>query len=268
MIKSGEIQSIAAKSKVRDRQIEKDYVISWILYGISQNEFLFKNFAFKGGTVLKKAYFPKYRFSEDLDFSLIEKAVIVDDIGREFESIFELIYEDSRIKLSLKNQHEHVTGSVNFYISYVGPLGGTKDVKVDITKGEQFSYALEERTIFREYSDLQEEYSLNCYSLSEIVVEKMVALMGRTIARDLYDIWYLFDAEKLDIVDHLFGFKDKAIYKGHDPSMFTEKVSKKYNSLKGQWVKSLNRQIHELPDFDDVWREFNKHLRKFNHNYE
>lgn len=266
MIKSGEIQSIAAKFKVRDRQIEKDYVISWILYGISQNEFLFKNLAFKGGTVLKKAYFPEYRFSEDLDFSLIEETVIVDDIWREFELIFEWIYEESRIQLSLKNQHKHVTGSINFYISYVGPLGGTKDVKVDITKGERFSYALEERTIFRDYSDLEEVYSLNCYSLSEIVVEKMVA--GRTIARDLYDLWYLFYHENLDIVDYMFGFKEKAIHKGHEPSMFTKKVSGKSNSLKSQWVKSLSRQVHELPDFDDVWREFNKHLRKFNNNYE
>lgn len=82
MIKSGEIQSIAAKYKVRDRQIEKDYVISWILYGISRSDFLLKNLAFKGGTVLKKAYFPEYRFSEDLDFSLIKETVIIDDIWR------------------------------------------------------------------------------------------------------------------------------------------------------------------------------------------
>jgi len=211
MIKSGEIQSIAAKYKVRDRQIEKDYIISWILYGISQNEFLFKNLAFKGGTVLKKVYFPEYRFSEDLDFSLIEKAVIIDDIWQEIEQIFEFIYDESRIQLSLKSQHEHVTGSFNFYISYAGPLGGTKDVKVDITKDEKFFYALEEKTIFREYSDLEEVYSLNCYSLSEIVVEKMVALMGRTIARDLYDLWYLFYEEDLDIIEHIWGFKDKAM---------------------------------------------------------
>jgi predicted nucleotidyltransferase component of viral defense system len=147
-------------------------------------------------------------------------------------------------------------------------LGGTKDVKVDITKGEKFSYALEEKTIFREYSDLEEVYSLNCYSLSEIVIEKMVALMGRTIARDLYDLWYLFYKEDLDIIDYIWAFKDKAIHKGHEPSTFTEKVSNKSKSLKGQWGKSLSSQIHDLPDFDDVWREINKHLRKFNKNYE
>ncbi|WP_255454060.1 MULTISPECIES: nucleotidyl transferase AbiEii/AbiGii toxin family protein [unclassified Thermococcus] len=34
---------------------------------------LWKNLAFKGGTCLKKAYFRDYRFSEDLDYTLIEE---------------------------------------------------------------------------------------------------------------------------------------------------------------------------------------------------
>ncbi len=229
---------------------------------------LLKNLAFKGGTVLKKAYFSDYRFSEDLDFSLIEKGISVDEIEQAFREVFELIYDESRIQLSIKSQHQHVTCSLNFYISYVGPLGGTKEIKVDITKGEKFAYALEEKRIFCEYSDLKEDYALNCYSLSEIVVEKMVALMGRTTARDLYDLWYLFSQEDLDIVDFIFGFKEKSIHKGHDPSTFSEKVSVKYKPLKGQWVKSLTSQIHNLPNFEEVWREFNKHLRKFKNHYD
>jgi uncharacterized protein len=55
---------------VRDQQIEKDYVLSWILQGIAENESLAKALVFKGGTVLKKAYFKDYRFSEDLDFTI------------------------------------------------------------------------------------------------------------------------------------------------------------------------------------------------------
>jgi predicted nucleotidyltransferase component of viral defense system len=52
MIKPGEIQKQATIDKVRDGQIEKDYVISWILFGISQNKFLQTQLIFKGGTVL------------------------------------------------------------------------------------------------------------------------------------------------------------------------------------------------------------------------
>ncbi len=73
MIQPGEIQSIAGKDGVRDTQIEKDYVISWVTYGIANNPFLKENMVFKGGTVLKKVYFPDYRFSEDLDFTFTGK---------------------------------------------------------------------------------------------------------------------------------------------------------------------------------------------------
>ena len=63
MIKLSEIQNKARAVVVRDQQIEKDYVLSWILQGIAGNENLAKNLVFKGGTVLKKAYFKNYRFS-------------------------------------------------------------------------------------------------------------------------------------------------------------------------------------------------------------
>ena len=38
MIKSGEIQINARKFGVRDQQIEKDYMLSWILQGMAQHE--------------------------------------------------------------------------------------------------------------------------------------------------------------------------------------------------------------------------------------
>ena len=75
MIKPGEIQKKSSAVKVRDQQIEKDYILSWILKGVSQHEQLSKNIVFKGGTVLKKVYFADYRFSEDLDFTLLDNDV-------------------------------------------------------------------------------------------------------------------------------------------------------------------------------------------------
>jgi predicted nucleotidyltransferase component of viral defense system len=49
--------------------LEHDYILSWILLGISQIDVLRDTFAFKGGSALKKCYFGNYRFSQDLDFS-------------------------------------------------------------------------------------------------------------------------------------------------------------------------------------------------------
>jgi predicted nucleotidyltransferase component of viral defense system len=57
LVQPGEIQSIAGKEGVRDTQIEKDYVISWVTYGIANNPFLKSNLVFKGGTA-EKGVFP------------------------------------------------------------------------------------------------------------------------------------------------------------------------------------------------------------------
>lgn len=40
MIKPGEIQQRAREIGVRDQQIEKDYILSWILRGIAQHKLL------------------------------------------------------------------------------------------------------------------------------------------------------------------------------------------------------------------------------------
>jgi len=63
MIEQKEINKIATKNRVSDRQIEKDYVLTWLLFAISKNKTLHNALVFKGGTVLKKAYFEDYRFS-------------------------------------------------------------------------------------------------------------------------------------------------------------------------------------------------------------
>lgn len=58
--------------RVPEGVLERDYCLSWILVGLAYSP-LRDRLAFKGGTALKKCYFEDYRFSEDLDFTLIEK---------------------------------------------------------------------------------------------------------------------------------------------------------------------------------------------------
>lgn len=57
MIKPFEIEQKANQVGVRDQQIEKDYILSWILWGVAKQEQLSKIPVFKGGTLLKKVYF-------------------------------------------------------------------------------------------------------------------------------------------------------------------------------------------------------------------
>ena len=228
MIHPKEINKVAAKNKLKDFQIEKDYVLSWILYGISRNDLLSKVLVFKGGTVLKKVYFEDYRFSEDLDFTLLDENISNDDLLKEFEQIYSFVKDEANITLQFKESNTHISGSIGFYINYVGPLQAninSRDVKIDITRGEIMEYPIEIKKGFREYSDLSEElFSIQCYSLSEVLIEKMAALMGRTEPRDLYDFWYLTENERLSTKEHRPEFERKAKNKGHDPSKFEEKI--------------------------------------------
>jgi len=131
MIKPGEIQQMAREAGVRDQQIEKDYALAWILKGIAEHEQLSKILVFKGGTVLKKVYFDDYRFSEDLDFTLIVNDMTNKQIFGFFKETFEYIKEEANIPLMLLDDNEHEDaclpdrqGGINFYIAYTGPLGG------------------------------------------------------------------------------------------------------------------------------------------------
>ncbi len=266
MIKPGEIQAIAGKQGVRDTQIEKDYVISWVTYGIANSPFLKKNLVFKGGTVLKKAYFPDYRFSEDIDFTFTGKDFDIESIKTAFNELFEWVYKESRISLSVQNETQHDTGNFNFYLSYTGPLGGTganKDIKVDISKDELIYNSPEEKQIIKTYSDLEEAYSILCYPLGEVIAEKMRSLMQRTAPRDIYDLWYLFEVEGLDIEDYIFAFQDKSKHKSYEPNKLIHVIEQKKITFAKHWKDHLANQMYEIPDFNDVWRKLRKHWRKF-----
>ena len=114
MIKSGEIQINARKFGVRDQQIEKDYMLSWILQGMAQHDRLSKVMVFKGGTVLKKVYFRDYRFSEDLDFTLLENDIPNEKIFEWFYEVFGYIREETNIPLVVIENNEHIDGGINF----------------------------------------------------------------------------------------------------------------------------------------------------------
>ncbi len=72
MIDSRELLAAANKFGLRPDVIEKDYILGWLLSGIYNDPILSATWLFKGGTCLKKCWFDTYRFSEDLDFTILK----------------------------------------------------------------------------------------------------------------------------------------------------------------------------------------------------
>ena len=264
MIKPGEIQQRANAVGVRDQQIEKDYILSWILFGIAKHEQLSKAIVFKGGTVLKKVYFEDYRFSEDLDFTVLNAEISNEQIFSWFNEVFEFIKDEANIPLDIIDNNEHEDGGINFYISYIGPLGGqgnNKRVKVDISRSEQLVFEPVMNDVIIGYTDL-EEHQLLCYPLEEVLVEKMRSVMQRMQARDFYDIWYLLEEHKMDADFYISEFEAKCKSKDLQHTDFPKKLDERLPQYKGRWKSSMSEQIKDLPDFDQVEREVKKHLKK------
>ena len=68
MIPAAEVQRLARQWKVDPMIVELDYVLGCFLSRWFRHP-LAAEMLFKGGTCLRKCYFPDYRFSEDIDFT-------------------------------------------------------------------------------------------------------------------------------------------------------------------------------------------------------
>jgi predicted nucleotidyltransferase component of viral defense system len=91
---------------------------------------------------LKRCYFGDYRFSEDLDFTLLEPTTD-EELQKRLEPVYAAVRESSGIAFTFDREDRHAhANSCTFYLRYVGPLPRGNDVKVDITLREHLVYPL------------------------------------------------------------------------------------------------------------------------------
>ena len=201
MITKEEILNKASTSNLSPMMVEKDYVLGWILAGISNHAALSREWVFKGGTCLKKCYFPEYRYSEDLDFTIRGDASTDPNfIHICLSEVRGWLYEYSGIEVPeiivqpfLGTEGKTLRGK----LGYIGPLdqrGSLTRLKLDITQNELMVAASVKTSIFHQYSDGDDfDYNAEAYSYNEIFAEKLRALFDRARPRDLYDVINLFE---------------------------------------------------------------------------
>jgi len=263
VISTAEIARLAHHLRVGDRVIEKDYVLSWLLVAIAESD-LRDDLVFKGGTALKRAYYPDYRFSEDLDFTLCANRSH-DDLVNAFEALFPGLGRRLNLTLTLRSAEQSVFASTTLLANYVGPLRarlGSRHLKVDITRGELLLYPASERLLRAPYSDYPTNVRLPTYTLEEILTEKLCALMGRTEPRDLYDVYWLFEWGDVDLSFLPANFAAKCQHKGHDPGQLDAVLGGKVRTFDRLWASRLAVQVPDLPHLDEVLRVVQQHLRR------
>ncbi len=145
MIKSIEIQEAARAWGLRPDIVEKDYVLGWLLMGLSAHPRLQTQWIFKGGTALKKCYVETYRFSEDLDFTLTPGASQnLDEIVSWISAICATLSNETGIEFPLDQiefrAHPNPRGGLTLRgkVGYRGPLQPrtAPKLKLDLTADE------------------------------------------------------------------------------------------------------------------------------------
>lgn len=258
MIDYLQAQRLSLKNNVPPEIIEKDYFIELVLFYFSKDNFLYENFVFRGGTALKKVYFPEYRFSEDLDFVIDSKKEI--NVYQEIIiQILQKISTDYPIKID--NRFIFERDQLQLFIVYdiIPDIKGIKELKVDILKDYYIPKHERKRLLFS-YPEFENKNSiLETYALESVICDKIGRILDvDNEPRDLYDLWYLLKLN-LDINITRKEFKNKYGYEIIIPNLLREIVKDDY---KQNWENRLIHQIFDLPDFDMIIKDLNKLIKK------
>ncbi|MBZ0273706.1 nucleotidyl transferase AbiEii/AbiGii toxin family protein [bacterium] len=254
--------------RIPESVLERDYCLAWFLFGLSRTN-LREGLAFKGGTALKRCWFGDYRFSEDLDFTLVEESSL-ESILAKMEAAYRETHRASGIsfRFSRADRKQHAN-SQTFYLAYEGPLSGTapKEVKVDITIREELVRSLLDRPVLRgyeEYSDLPTDAVVRVYSLEEIAAEKIVALSdrARNEPRDLYDAWFLTTNGHVDLTELRPDIERKIVFRGRAMRTLQADFREKEARLRKLWSARLSAQMIDLPPYENVFRAVSRTLRE------
>jgi predicted nucleotidyltransferase component of viral defense system len=249
MIPALEIKERARELGVPTSTIERDYAQNWLLFALRPI-----NMALKGGTGIRKVFIENYRFSDDLDFTLLEP-IDTDTLQAAVSDAVVRVREESSIQFEdepgFRKTRTVFKATTRFRILHRGSTSPVK-IDLDLTGPDQEKVLLpvSTRPVFHPYSDGL-SVSVTSYALEEIMAEKIRSLFQRTRSRDLYDTWQLADlVNRQDVVSIL---RQKCDYK--DVGAGTTTLSGKRERFKALWRVSLGHQMNKIPDFDEAFEK-------------
>jgi predicted nucleotidyltransferase component of viral defense system len=254
-----------AEWHLREDVIEKDYVLGWLLWGIGSDPILANGWVFKGGTCLKKCYVETYRFSEDLDFTVIPGGPTDEASAKEaLQRVVARVQEESGLDFAARAivmRARPGGSSLEGRVYYRGPRGAQEpaSIKVDLSIAETVVRPPVLRAISHPYPDaLPGPATVRCYSYEEVFAEKLRAMAERGRPRDLYDIVNLY--WRPDFRDHAdlvrSTLEEKCLAKGIPmPTADSIAAASTRVELESEWEHMLGHQLPTLPPFLHFWSE-------------
>ncbi|OGI28507.1 MAG: hypothetical protein A2288_00115 [Candidatus Moranbacteria bacterium RIFOXYA12_FULL_44_15] len=179
---------------------EKDYFLA-IVSKITYDSPLRDKLVFKGGTALHHCYLNQMRFSEDLDFTSLDRNIKLEDVKKIFEP-----YDFLEVK---KEYISNATIKLE-RLTYAGPLGQPNSLKLEIDFIQ--NVILPARDL--EYNNIWKvDTKVKVMDIREIVAEKLRATSDRARYRDFYDLFQIFKNHRIDLKEVANLIKQKEVRK-------------------------------------------------------
>jgi len=251
MITKAHITRRAAQDNVPAVTVERDYVLAHVIASVATlgND---TGLVFKGGTALRLCHIDDYRYSADLDFSLVAGS-----IENGYEAITRALVNTGGSVEGL-----HLTDDEPPRIAYIGPLGRERTLKLDLADDELVLNTENQRLLPR-WPDLPKDASVHVYTLLEIAGEKLRCVLQRLQCRDLFDLFLLFEEVQVDATEAAMVFRPKAKHRGIDPDAFAARYRERIEQYRKRWEVELREHVSgEVPHFGDVERRVTRHLRR------
>lgn len=253
MIDYNYVRKLSERIGVPEETIEKDFCIELLLSKFCRNAVLTKNLVFRGGTALKKMYFPEFRYSEDLDF-ILKSDSSLSIYEKTIEHILNEASKHLPVVLKIKSIFYPQRGHLQIFILYdiIPEIHSAKELKIDIIED---SIVLPSKNRIIDFSFKYFKKSncfLNTYNLESIIAEKIGRILDVVDEpRDLWDLLYLLKS-KIKIRDAKKSFRKKYGTEINASSLRNAIKSKNYKKM---WDIRLKNQLLNLMEYETVAKE-------------
>ena len=262
------IEEISNRTGFIKSTLEKVERLLNILEWINNHEKLSKLLALKGGTAINTAVFNFPRLSVDIDLDLT-KNLSKEEIIKEREKIHNLLVNylnTSNYKINMEKS-KNVYALDSIVAEYVDIKGNIDNIKIEINYINRV-HILETKNIKVSTDVFEDKHlSIHCVHPIEIYAAKLCALLSRTTARDLYDVYTLskynlFDDDEKRLLKQCFMLEYIAVndYKLED--MDIEKIEKlKRQDIKTKLLPTLKDRNPKKGNVDEMKREVREYLK-------
>lgn len=237
-----ELKIISDKEGFNINLIEKDYLITYLLYLLKD----INNIYFKGGTAINKILLKHARLSEDVDFTLTDSILKVEkEIKDKLKgTIFRKISHDKKVdkfvRLVVHYKLFHDEGTIF----------------IDLNERAKLLQKPEKHELHHFYKQYIPSFSMNTIGKEELIAEKMAAAIGRNKPRDHFDLYEII-MNKMNI--NMEMVKKKCKESGNELD-----ITKMFNNAKklhSRWDDDLASLIRERITFQEVMQTLAKHFK-------